>query len=247
MSFEIQGKTALVTGANRGIGKSILEALLQQGVSKVYAAVRNPDSVAELVTEHGEKVLPLELDLTKPETIQAAAKTASDVELVVNNAGVLTSSSVLSGEALDSLAFELDANLFGLVRMAHAFAPVLKANGGGALVQLNSVVSIKSFPEFATYSASKAAAYSLTQSLYWELKLQGTVVVSVHPGPIATDMGHAAGLTEIAEPPSLVADELVKALKEGKLHAFAGTMAKEIEAAYAGFSAAVVEADMSEG
>ncbi|CDN11304.1 hypothetical protein RintRC_1671 [Richelia intracellularis] len=96
--------------------------------------------------------------------------------------------------------------------MAQAFAPVLKANGAGVFAQLNSVVSMKTFSNFGTYSASKAASYSITQALREILSEQGTIVLSVHPGAIATDMGDAAGLTAIAEPPTLVAEAIIKAL-----------------------------------
>jgi short-subunit dehydrogenase len=131
--------------------------------------------------------------------------------------------------------------------MARAFAPVLKSNGGGAFAQLNSVVSMKCFPEFATYCASKAASYSVTQALKSLLKDQGTLVVSVHPGPIATDMGDAAGLTEIAEPPELVGEAIVSSLKAGEMHCFPDSMAKQIGEAYNSFAQNVVEAEMAEG
>lgn len=247
MSFDVNQSVALVTGANRGIGRVILESLLSRGAARVYAAVRNVASVQDLVEQYADRVVAVELDLTKPQTIAAAARQASDVQLVVNNAGVLRTSGTLSDDAVDALEFELNGNVFGLMRMAQAFAPILKANGGGALVQLNSVVSMKAFPQFATYSASKAAAYSLTQSLRQELQEQGTQVVSVHPGPIATDMGDAAGLTEIAEPASLVADAMLQALEQDQFHAWAGSMAEQIGAAYNGFATGVVEADLSEG
>ncbi len=247
MSFEISGKIALVTGANRGIGKTIVETLLANGVSKVYGAVRNPASLAELVKVHGDRLVPVKLDLTNPATIEAAAVQAHDVELVINNAGVLQSSDLLSAQAIKDLEFELNANVFGLLRMAQAFAPVLKSNGGGALVQLNSVVSMKTFPEFTTYSASKAASYSITQGLRAALAEQGTLVVSVHPGPIATDMGDAAGLTDIAESPQLVADAILEALAHEKFHVFPDTLAKQIGSAYQSFGTNVVEANVSEG
>lgn len=247
MSYEVQGKAALITGANRGIGKVFTETLLQHGATKVYAAVRNPASTVDLVEAHGDKVVPVELDLTKPDTIASAAKAASDVSLVINNAGVLRTATPFTESAIEDLKFELDANLFGLMHMAREFAPVLKANGGGAFAQLNSVVSMKCFPEFTTYCASKAAAYSVTQALRAFLGEQGTVVVSVHPGPIATDMGDAAGLSEIAEPPHLVAEALVADLKDGKFHCFPDSMAQQIGEAYHGFAENVVEADMAEG
>ncbi len=247
MSFDVDGKIALVTGANRGIGKAIVESLLQHGAAKVYAAVRDLDSAAPLVEAHGSKVVPLAIDLSQPDTIVAAAKFADDVQLVVNNAGVLKNATPLADDAIDSLKFEIDINVIGLMRMAQAFAPVLKANGGGAFAQLNSVASIKNFADFATYSASKAASYSITQALRDLLDEQGTAVVSVHPGPIATDMADNAGLTEIAEPPSLVGDGIVAALKAGDFHLFPDTMAKQIGEAYRSFAENVVEAQLMEG
>ena len=130
--------------------------------------------------------------------------------------------------------------------MAQAFAPILKENGGGAFIQLNSIASIKNFLPFTTYSASKAAAYSVTQGLRDLLSEQGTVVVSVHPGPIATDMANSAGFTEIAEPASLVADSIIDALNTGTFHAFPDTMAKQIEQAYQSYATNIIEVNLME-
>ncbi len=244
---DLQNKTVLITGANRGIGKVIAESFLERGAKKVYAAVRNIDSATPLVDQYGDRVQPIEVDMSKPDSISNAANIAQDVDVVVNNAGVLTSTDPLQENALESLNYEMDVNVGGLVRMAQAFAPVLKSNGGGAFVQLNSVASMKNFTPFTTYSASKAAAYSVTQGLRELLNEQGTQVVSVHPGPIATDMVKQAGLDDIAEPPSLVADSIIAALNNGNFHAFPDSMARQIQDVYQNYATNVVEANLMEG
>lgn len=246
MTFDIANKTILVTGANRGIGKTLVTSLIEQGAAKVYAAVRNLDSATALVETYGDKVVPIHIDLGGADSITAAAQIASDVQMVVNNAGAFQGTTPLAEDAIASLQLEMDINVYGLVRMAQAFAPILKANGGGAFVQLNSVVSIKTFANFATYSASKAASYAITQALRELLSEKGTRVLSIHPGPIATDMSSAAGLGDIAEPPTLVADGIIAALKTGEFHVFPDTMAQQIGGAYQSFAKNVVEVTMTE-
>ncbi|MFK7795322.1 MAG: SDR family oxidoreductase [Gammaproteobacteria bacterium] len=246
-NIDISNKVALITGANRGIGKVIAESFLDNGAKKVYAAVRDTDSANELIEKYGDRVSTIKIDLANPQSITDAAKIATDAEIIVNNAGVLTSTTPLDSSAVENLSFEMDINVGGLIRMAQAFSPVLKQNGGGALIQLNSIASIKNFVPFTTYSASKAAAYSVTQSLKDLLGEQGTFVMSVHPGPIATDMGDAAGLTDIAEPASLVSDAIIEGLKQGAFHVFPDTMAKQVESAYHYYAENVVEANLMEG
>ncbi|MCU7845138.1 MAG: SDR family oxidoreductase [Candidatus Thiodiazotropha sp. (ex Monitilora ramsayi)] len=243
----VKDRIVLVTGANRGIGKSIVEEFLRVGASKIYAAARNPETIKPLVEQYGNRIVPLRIDLNDPDSINAAAVLAGDVEIVINNAGMLNIASPLASNAVAAMQDEMEVNVYGLIRMAQAFAPLLKANGGGALVQLNSLASIKNFADFATYSASKAASYSITQGLRDVLREQGTHVVSVHPGPIATDMAKNAGLGEIAEPAELVPKAIIDALEVGEFHAFPDAMAKQIGAAYHDFASNIVEADLMEG
>ncbi len=242
-TFDVRGKVALVTGANRGIGRAITASLIEAGAAKVYAAVRRPESAADLVKEFGAKVVPIALDLSDDATIRGAASKATDVQLVVNNAGVLEPAGPLDDHTFKALEYELDVNLFGLLRVARAFAPVLKQNGGGAFVQINSVVSLAAFPTGATYSASKAASYSITQSLRAVLAEQGTSVFSVHPGPIATDMATTAGIQDIAEPPALVGEAILAAFKSGDFHVFPDSMARDYGKAYESYAKSVIEAD----
>ncbi len=248
MSNSIENKTALVTGANRGIGKAIVESLLAKGAAKVYLAVRDVESAGSLVAHYGDRVEPVRLDVTDNETVKAAAARASDVDIVVNNAGVFTITGPLDANAIESLSYEMDINVHGLIRMAQAFAPVLKANGGGTFAQLNSVASIKTFNDFTTYSASKAASYAVTQALRDALAEQGTEVVSVHPGPVATDMGKEAGFEEgAATPAPVVADSIVAAIENGQFHAFTDDMARMIGSAYDSYAENIVNVNLMEG
>ncbi|NES17684.1 MAG: SDR family oxidoreductase [Symploca sp. SIO3E6] len=247
MTYDINNKVILVTGSNRGIGKVILEHFLELGAAKVYAAVRKPETVTPLVDKYGDKVVPLMVDLANDASIYAAAEVAQDVDVVINNAGVFQGGDFFNEDIIESLEFQMRINVYGLINMAKAFAPVLKANGGGVFGQLNSVASMKAFPNFPAYCTSKAASYSITQSLKELLAEQGTRVLSIHPGPIATDMGDAAGLAEIAEPPSLVAEAILEALQSDDFHVFPDSMAKQIGSAYQSFAENVVEAKITEG
>ncbi|HEV3217476.1 MAG TPA: SDR family oxidoreductase [Vicinamibacterales bacterium] len=189
MGYALSGKTALVTGANRGIGEALVDALIAAGVRKVYASARSISALGPLVARHGSRVTPLQLDVTNAAQIAAAA-TAADVDLLVNNAGIV---GFFGGEFTDPKWIEggrqeMEVNFFGTFSVTQAFAPVLAKNGGGAIANLNSVASFVSFPILAAYSASKAATHSLTQATRAMLRGQNTQVFGVYPGPIDTRM-----------------------------------------------------------
>jgi NAD(P)-dependent dehydrogenase (short-subunit alcohol dehydrogenase family) len=190
MSFSVKGTTALVTGANRGIGEAIVDALFAAGAAKVYAAARNRDDLAALEARHGSKVVALRLDVTNVAQVAAATSAAADVNLLVNNAGFAgkANGAFTDPDWIESGRKEMDVNFFGTLAVSQAFAPVLARNGGGAIVNLNSIASLVNFPMLLTYSASKAALHSLTQAARMVLKSQGTQVFGVYPGPIDTRM-----------------------------------------------------------
>jgi NAD(P)-dependent dehydrogenase (short-subunit alcohol dehydrogenase family) len=183
--MQIKGSVAFVTGANRGVGKAYVKALLEAGASKVYAAAREPNSI-----EAAPNVVPVKLDVTNADDVAAAAALAQDVTLLINNAGI--SSVKFSDQSLDvsvqNLREEIEVNAIGPLTLSMAFAPVLKANGGGAIVNMHSALSWVNLPNSVTYSASKAAAWSLTNGIRLLLADQGTLVVGVHVAFIDTDM-----------------------------------------------------------
>ncbi len=241
MTIEVRNSIALVTGANRGIGKAVTVGLLEAGVVKVYTAVRNLSSVNDLINKYGDRVVPVEFDLTRKETSDAAATIATDVNLVVSNAGVVKLSTPLDADAVESMKYQMEGNVYPLINLAQAFGPILKANGGGAFVQMNSLASIKNFLPFTGYSASKAASYSVTQGLREAWADQGTQVISVIAGPIKTDMSDAAGMSEGAPPPSVVSDGILAALKSGDFFVYPDQVAQGVAKVYESYATNVLE------
>ncbi|ONI81950.1 short-chain dehydrogenase [Saccharothrix sp. ALI-22-I] len=179
--MKIANSIALITGANRGIGRHFARQLLERGAAKVYATARNPD----LVDVPGVEVL--RLDITDPATVAAAATAARDVTLLVNNAGLITGENLVTGDPA-AIKLEMDTHFYGTLDVIRAFAPVLAANGGGAILNVLSSMSWVSYDRATAYSAAKAAQWSLTNGVRVELAAQGTLVTGLHLGPTDTDM-----------------------------------------------------------
>jgi NAD(P)-dependent dehydrogenase (short-subunit alcohol dehydrogenase family) len=206
--MNIKDSVVLITGANRGLGLALSAELLRAGARKVYAGARNPATV----TQAG--VQAVKLDVTNAADIAAAVLACPDVSIVINNAGIDLSSAVMAADAAQSVRTELETNLFGPLALSQAFAPVLARQGGGAIVNILSALSWVNSPLHATYSITKAAAWSLTNGLRNELSGQNTQVVGVHVGYMDTDM--TEGIESPKASPVEVAKTIVAAIQAGE-------------------------------
>jgi NAD(P)-dependent dehydrogenase (short-subunit alcohol dehydrogenase family) len=216
--MQLKNAVVLVTGANRGIGAEFVAQLRERGAAKIYAASRHPVAM--------DGVEPIQLDITDPLQIHAAAAAVGDVQVLINNAGISTGTSVVSGDVAD-IRREMDTNFFGPLLMTQAFAPILKANGGGAILNVVSALSWFTAPGAGAYAASKAAAWSLTDSTRLELAGQGTHVVGVHMGLVDTDM--AAGVDAPKISPTTLAAAGLDAIESGLDEVLADDWAKLVK------------------
>ncbi|MGH7747679.1 MAG: SDR family oxidoreductase, partial [Candidatus Dormibacteria bacterium] len=207
-------------------GQAFARALVERGARTVYAGARDPQSIVD------PGVTPIHLDITDPAGVAAAAARCADVTLLVNNAGILRAGSLLGAPSLDGAREELETNLFGTLAMCRAFAPVLGGNGGGAVVNMLSVLSFFSITPWASYCVSKAAAWSMTNALRLELREQGTLVVGVHAGLIDTDMSAGAEGPKITA--ESVAAQTFDAVEAGREEVLADERARHIKAALSG-------------
>lgn len=223
--MRIENSTALVTGANRGIGRALVGALLDAGARKVYAAARDISKLEPVRALGPSRIVALKLDVTDGADIASAARLARDVTILVNNAGVLDMGALLQA-SVETIERIFDTNVYGPLALARDFAPIIEANGGGAIVNILSVVALASMPALAAYNASKAAAWSMTQSLRADLSGKRISVHGVFPGPIDTDM--AAGIELAKTSPEDAARAIVAGVNAGDEDIFPDPMAGQV-------------------
>ncbi|NGO70832.1 SDR family oxidoreductase [Streptomyces boncukensis] len=211
--MDIRNEIALVTGANRGIGHSFVTELRSRGVTKIYAAARRPETVPEL-----PGVVPLTLDVGDDASVARAAAAADDTTLLINNAGVSTYARLTDG-AEEDIRLEMETNYFGTLRMVRAFAPVLGAQGGGAVLNVLSIMAWMAYEHSNSYGASKAAAWALTNGVRYELAGQGTQVTALAMASVDTDM--MAGIEDEKSDPDVIAKAALDGLAAGSLEVLA--------------------------
>ena len=224
--MRIEKSVAFVTGANRGLGREFTRALLERGAAKVYGGARDPHTI----TEPG--VVPVVLDITDPGAVAAAAALAGDVTLLINNAGTSSGGSLLTASDSDRIRSDFNTNVFGTADVARAFAPILGANGGGAMLNVLSALSFVTLPAAAGYSASKAAAWSLTNALRLALLSQGTQVVALHVGFMDTDMVAHLAVPKID--PRIVAQAALNGIEDGRHEVLADDTSRVFKNALSG-------------
>ncbi len=224
MAVRIAGSRILVTGANRGLGLVFAERLVARGAGVVYAAARDPARITLPGVE------PVRLDITRSDEVEAAAESCADVNILINNAGLMRFGPLLAASGIDGAREEMETNYFGTLRMCRAFAPVLAANGGGALVNILSIVSWFANPLNSSYCAAKSAEWSLTNAARIELRRQGTLVTGVFAGVIDTEMGAAFTHLPKVSPQSVV-DQTLDGIEAGAEEVLCDDRTRSLKAA----------------
>jgi NAD(P)-dependent dehydrogenase (short-subunit alcohol dehydrogenase family) len=227
--MKLQNATALVTGANRGIGHAFVQALLNVGVQKVYATARDRNSLKAVTALDPERIIPLQVDVTDLNLVSGLAEQASDVNLLINNAGVLSFGNILD-TPLETIRQQFDTNFYGTLNMARTFVPVMERNGGGAIVNILTLVALASMPGLAAYNASKAAAWSATQSLRASVANKNIEVYSVFPGAVDTDM--LAGIDMVKTSPTDIVTAVLQGIEANQEDLFPDPMSAQLYAAW---------------
>jgi NAD(P)-dependent dehydrogenase (short-subunit alcohol dehydrogenase family) len=221
MTMTYDNRVIFVSGANRGIGKAIVEALLRHNVQKIYASARN----LENLSFQDARVVPVQLDITNPEHVKNAAQLAQDTDILINNAGALAFAPIVAGK-IDDLVSDMQVNFFGTVNMIQSFAPVIEKNGGGAIANLISIVGLAPMAGAAGYCASKAALFSATQAMRTELKPKNISVHGIFPGPIDTRMAKDFNFPKTSA--EVAAENIIGGIAAGHEDIFPDPMSKDL-------------------
>lgn len=232
--MQLANAVVLITGANRGIGLAFAREALARGARRVYGAARDPASV----TLPGVQALPL--DVTDAAQVEHAARECRDVTLLVNNAGIAATGGFLQDATLASTRRQLETNFFGVLRMAQAFAPVLAANGGGAMLNVLSIASWINRPLLGSYGATKSAAWALTNGLRHELRAQGTQVTALHMGFVDTDL--TRGIEGVKSTPDAIVRAAFDGLEAGLPEVLADELTRQVKASFASTAPAYLAA-----
>ncbi|MDT4826483.1 SDR family oxidoreductase [Achromobacter agilis] len=219
--MELKNAVVFITGANRGLGLAFAREALARGARKVYAAARDPSTVRLAGVE------PVKLDVTRPDEVAAAAARAGDATVLINNAGIAATGGFLAPDSADSARRHLETNLIGPLLMAQAFAPVLAANGGGALLNVLSIASWINRPLLGVYGMSKSAAWALTNGLRHELRDQGTQVLGLHMGFVDTDL--TRGIEAPKSTPEAIVRQALDALEAGDEEVLADDASRQVK------------------
>lgn len=230
MTYSIQGKTVLVTGANRGIGEAFVKELVAQGAGRIYATARNPASLEQLVAFAPGVVVPVQLDVTNTDSIATLVKGITSLDVLINNAGIVNSTTFSGADALTIAASEMATNYFGPVHLTHALLPVLHQSQAAAVVNISSIAGLANFPGIGPYSASKAAVHSFTQGLRAELSKANMVVQGVYPGPVDTDMTKGWEMAKAS--PAEVAKNVLVALQKGEEDVYPDAFSQQMAQVY---------------
>lgn len=236
--MDIKNNIVFITGANRGIGKALVEAALKHGAKKIYAAARK---LEDLPNFNDARVVPVALDITDRAQVKKAAETAKDTQVLINNAGALAFASVIEGP-MEMLIRDMEVNYFGTLNVTRAFAPAIASNGGGAIASISSIIGLASMAAVGGYSASKAALFSAIQASRAELKAKNISVHGIFPGPIDTDMAKEFAMDKNS--PAATAENILNGIEAGvediypdpvsaKMGALWATNPKEVERAFA--------------
>jgi NAD(P)-dependent dehydrogenase (short-subunit alcohol dehydrogenase family) len=234
--MKIQNAVVLVTGANRGLGLEFARQALERGAKRVYAGARNVSSVKL------EGAVPVQLDVTKPSDVAESAVKLTDVAIVINNAGIARPGGFVASTTQDTLREQMETNVFGILNLSQAFAPILASNGGGAILNVLSMFSWVNTPTIAGYCVSKAAAWAVTNGLRHELRAQKAQVVGLHAGFIDTDLTRGINVQKAA--PADVVRQALDAIEANAEEVFVDDLSRQV---HQGLSSSVYLKDVIAG